>query len=430
MPDRRRRPTAADHYRRLWASESSPNLETFLATLPDLTADELLDVIELDRAERWRRKERVKAERYLRDFPAVGNDPEAALVVIYGEYYLRKEIGELPSLVEYIARFPLHARRLRDQVMWHEAIELNQVIGGNDLPKVEIPGLTIGDLLGRGGMCAVYRAIESETNSEVAVKILDREHLHHPQRVARFRREVGSLMRLRHPNIVHAHRTGDVKGVPYIVMEFCAGGSLATRLAGRPIPPGDAVSVIRNLAFAVEYAHGEGVIHRDLKPGNVLLSAECGVRSAESNSEDLHSALRTPHSALIPKVSDFGLAKCDSGIGSSITASSETLGTPCYMAPELTTGAHDADARTDVYGLGAILYELLTGRPPFVANTPLEVILLVREEPPIAPSKLNSSVPRDLEAICLKCLAKESNERFQSASQLAEAIVHTSSLTT
>lgn len=424
MPERLRRQSPADHYRRLWASEAAPNLESFVARLPELTADELLDVIELDRAERWRRKERVKAERYLRDFPTVGNDPEAALVVIYGEYYLRKELGELPSLVEYIARFPLHARRLRDQVMWHEAIELNTVIGGPPAPTIEIPGLALGELLGRGGMCSVYRAVENETNAEVAVKILDREHLHHPQRVARFRREVGSLMRLHHPNIVRANRTGDVKGIPYIVMEFCAGGSLATRIAGRPLPASEVVAILRSLASAVEYAHGEGVIHRDLKPGNILLqSPPAAVAGPQSETA---VGLETGGFGLgVVKVSDFGLAKCDSGIGSSITASSEALGTPCYMAPELTTGARDADTRTDVYGLGAIFYELLTGRPPFVANTPLEVVLLVREEAPIRPSMLNPAVPPGLESICMKCLAKEPEDRFASAAQLAEAFVHT-----
>jgi eukaryotic-like serine/threonine-protein kinase len=407
MAERRRRPSAADQYRRLWVAGPTPELEAFLATLPQLTPDDLLDVIELDRAERWRRGERIKAERYLRDFPAVRNDPEAALVVIYGEYFLRKEMGETPSLLEYISRFPQHARRLRDQVMWHEAIELNQVIGGAAAPMPDLPGLTIGELLGRGGMCSVYRGVDAQSGGDVAVKILDREHLHHPQRVARFRREVGSLMRLRHPHIVLAHRTDEMKGVPYIIMEFCAGGTLAAHLRGQPLPASDTIEILRALASAVEYAHGEGVIHRDLKPGNVLLSGD-----------------------LTPKVSDFGLAKCDTGVGSSITASRETLGTPCYMAPELATGARDADARTDVYGLGAILYELLTGRPPFVATTPLEVVRMVREELPIPPRALNPAAPFELEAICLKCLEKEPEQRYESARAIIEALPPANSFST
>jgi hypothetical protein len=416
MHDRRRRPTTVDQYRKLWAAGSPPDLKAFLAGLLELTPDDLLDVIEYDRSERWRRGERLKAERYLRDFPTVRNDPEAALVVIYGEFYLRKERGENPSLLEYIGRFPQHARRLRDQVMWHEAIELGQVIGGAPPQIPEIPGLTVAELLGRGGMCSVYRAVDTESGNEVAVKILDRDHMHHPQRVARFRREVGSLMRLRHPHIVRAQRTGDAKGVPYLVMEYCPAGTLAAYLAGRPFDPPDAAEVIYALAAAVAYAHGEGVVHRDLKPGNVLLTNTRGPDAEVAS-------LMTPDSSLlIPKVSDFGLAKCDAGVGSQITASRETLGTPCYMAPELVTGARDADARTDVYGLGAILYEMLTGRPPFVAATPLDVVQLVREQAPTPPSAVYQKVPASLEAACLKCLEKEPEKRFATAAEVLTAI--------
>lgn len=413
MAERRRRPTAADQYRRLWAGDQSPNLKAFLEGLLDLKPDDLLDVIELDRNERWRRGKRVSAEAYLREFPTIKNDPEASLVVIYGEYFLRKEMGEAPSLTEYIARFPLHARRLRDQVMWHEAIELGQVIGGAPASVPQVPGLTMGELLGRGGMCSVFRAVDPQSSNEVAVKLLDRDHLHHPMRVARFRREVGSLMRLRHPHIVRAFRTAEVDGIPYLVMEYCSGGSLIEYLRGKPLFPNDAVDVMRALADAVEYAHREGVIHRDLKPGNVLLAAAINESAREAK-----TSLCGPDSvSLIPKVSDFGLAKCETGPGSSITQSRETLGTPCYMAPELTTGARDADVRTDVYGLGAILYELLTGQPPFVATTPLDVVHMVREQTPISPSSLNSEVPANIENVCMKCLQKEPEQRYASAAE-------------
>jgi len=411
----RRRVTPADQYRKLWGFGPPPDLQEFLSQLPPLSADELLDVIEIDRSERWRKDERVKAEKYLRHFPALAGDQEAALVLIYGEYYLRKELGESPSLMEFLARFPQHARRLRDQVMWHEAIELSPVTGADGPP--EIPGLTVGDLLGRGGMCSVYRATDAETGTEVAVKLLDADHLHHPLRVARFRREVGSLMRLRHPNIVLAIRTGEVRGLPYLVMEYCPGGTLHGYLRGRSVPPRIAASLLRELAGAVEYAHGEGVIHRDLKPGNVLLQGPGPGPLSESR------RLRAENWGLgTAKISDFGLAKCESGAGGSITATRETLGTPCYMAPELTTGARDADARTDVYGLGSILYELLTGRPPFVATAPLEVVRMVREEPPVPPTAMNQIVPPDLEAVCLKCLTKEPEQRYPTAATVAEAL--------
>jgi serine/threonine protein kinase len=406
MLDRRKRPTAADQYRRLWVAGQKPDLEAFLAGLPDLVADDLLDIIEIDRAERWRRNDRVTAERYLSTFPVVCNDAEASLVVIYGEFYLRKELGDNPSLAEYVARFPQHEQRLRDQVMWHEAIELDAGIALSRAP--EIPGLTIGDLLGRGGMCSVYRAVDTATGREVAVKVLDPENLHHPMRVARFRREVESLMRLRHPHIVSAHSTGEARGLPYLVMEYCSGGTLASFLRGRPLPPPRAAGTLKAIAGAVVYAHGEGVIHRDLKPGNVLLVI------SDKRPGNTPSA--------VPKVSDFGLAKCQVDTGANLTATRETLGTPCYMAPELTTGARDADARTDVYGLGAILYELLTGRPPFVATIPLEVVRMVRDESPQPPRSLNPDVPAELEAICLKCLEKIPEQRFESASNVVEAL--------
>lgn len=413
MSERRRRTSPAEQYRRLFVSAQAPVLEAFLAELPELTPDDLLDVIETDRTERWRRGERVLAERYLNDFPVIRDDHEAALVIVYGEYYLRKEFGEGPSLMEFIARFPNFARRLRDQVMWHEAIELGTSL--NTIGTPEIPGLVVGELLGQGGMCSVYQSVDEQTGETVAVKLLDREHLHHPVRVARFRREVGSLMRLRHPHIVLAHRTGDVSGIPYLVMELCEGGTLAKYLAGKPLPRNDVVRVMSAISAAVQYAHSEGVIHRDLKPGNILLCAEADAQGFEC-------AIRSEGHSWVPKVSDFGLAKCESGADSSITATRETLGTPCYMAPELTTGARDADVRTDVYGLGAILYEMLTGRPPFLAATPLEVVRMVREEIPIPPKELNPSVPSKLNDLCVQCLEKEPDDRISTAERLSAAL--------
>jgi eukaryotic-like serine/threonine-protein kinase len=405
----RRRLTPADLYRRAWASGPAPDLAKFVATLPALNPDELLDLIEVDRAERWRRGDRWSAERYLKMFPTLKADPEASLVVIYGEFYLRKELGEVPSLLEYVARFPAHADRLRDQVMWHEAIDLSPVPPG----PPEIPGLDIADRLGRGGMCTVYRATDGQTGAEVAVKVLDRDHRQHPVRVARFAREVGSLTRLAHPHIVHGLRTGEAGGLPYLVMEFCPGGTLAAYLGGKARPPADAAAVIIALAGAVEYAHREGVVHRDLKPSNILLG-----RPDKSNGR----AYRLPNSEFVPKVADFGLAKVAAELGGSLTATREALGTPCYMAPELATGARDADARTDVYGLGAIFYELLTGRPPFTGPTPLDVVRMVREDAPTPPTDVNRAVPPTLNAVCLRCLEKDPKRRYATAIALADAI--------
>jgi serine/threonine-protein kinase len=391
MADSRRGLAPADRYRQAWAV-GTPDLTAFLMGLPPLSPDDLIDVIEVDRAERWRRQQRVPAENYLIAFPQLQTDKEAALVVIYGEFFLRKDLGESPSLLEYIARFPLHAPRLRDQVMWHEALELGP-------PSVAgpptVPGLVVGELIGRGGMCSVYRANDVTTGEAVAVKLLDPGHRVHPVRVARFAREVGSLTRLSHPHIVKAIRTGDAGGLPFLVMEYCPGGTLASQR----VAPSEAAGIVTALAGAVEYAHAQGVIHRDLKPGNVLLT-----RAGQ------------------PKIADFGLAKCAAELGGSLTATRDILGTPCYMAPELATGARDADARTDVYGLGAILYELLTGRPPFVGVEPLQVVVMVREEPPMPPSRVNPEVPPEIEAVCLKCLEKDPQRRYESAAAVGAAL--------
>lgn len=408
-----RRLSPADQYRRAWATGPAPDLAQFLAVLSGLPADDLLDVVEVDRTERWRRGQRVSAERYLADFPALQADPEAALVVIYGEFFLRKELGEQPALLEYVGRFPRFARRLHDQIQWHEAIEMSPVPTA-DPPAV--PGLRMGEQLGRGGMCSVYRAVDEATGLSVAVKMLDPVHRHHPVRLARFGREIGSLTRLSHPHIVRAIRTGEAGGLPYLVMEYCSGGTLA----GRRRSVTDAVRIAAALANAVAYAHAHGVIHRDLKPGNVLLQSD---ERRVMGDECLNSSPITSDASLRPKIADFGLAKVAAEIGGSLTATRDTLGTPCYMAPELATGARDADARTDVYGLGAILYELLTGRPPFVGAEPLDVIRRVREELPDRPVVINREVPAWLEAVCLKCLEKEPERRYPTATAVERALI-------
>jgi serine/threonine-protein kinase len=409
MPETRRRLSPADRYRGAWAADLEPDLTTFLAEFPDVSPDDLIEVIEVDRSERWARGHRVSAERYLKTFPALKADPETALVVIYGEFYLRKELDEAPSLLEYVARFPGHARRLRDQVMWHEAIELSPTSSMGPPP---IPGLEVGDLLGRGGMCSVYRAIDTATGTDVAVKVLDPAQRLQPVRVARFAREVGSLTRLHHPDIVRALRAGEAGGGAFLVMEYCPGGALNAGLAGKPLTPALAAAVVIALAGAVEYAHREGVIHRDLKPSNILLGyGPVGP-----------SSLQVGQDTLRPKVADFGLAKCAEQLGGALTATRDVLGTPCYMAPDLATGARDADARTDVYGLGAILYECLTGQPPFVGPEPLEVVRMVQEDPPVRPSTINPAVPAGLEAVCLKCMEKDPERRIQTAAAVAEAI--------
>ena len=201
--------------------------------------------------------------------------------------------------------------------------------------------------------------------------------------------------RLQHPNIVQVFEVGEHGGLPYFSLEFCPGGSLEKKLAAAPLPPQQAAALVERAARAMHAAHAKGVIHRDLKPANVLF-AEDGT----------------------PKVGDFGLAKMLDEDGR--TATGVLLGTPSYMAPEQADGrAREIGPAADVYALGAILYACLAGRPPFKSATSLETVRQVREQEPVSPRSLNRQVPRDLETICLKCLRKEPQRRYESAEALA-----------
>jgi len=267
---------------------------------------------------------------------------------------------------------------------------------------VAVPGFVLGDELGRGGMGVVYRAEQAALRRTVAVKMILAGHLAGPAARERFRREAEAVARLGHPGIVQVYEVGtwtapDGSQGPYMALEYLPGGTLAGRLAGPPQPGRDAAELVRRVAEAMHHAHAAGVVHRDLKPGNVLL--------AEDGS---------------PKVADFGLARLlDAADGGTRTGA--VMGTPSYMAPEQARGDNRAvGPPADVWALGAILYEALTGRPPFHGADPVETLRLVRDAEPVAPTLLNPAVPRDLETVCLKCLRKEPRQRYASAQELAD----------
>jgi hypothetical protein len=259
------------------------------------------------------------------------------------------------------------------------------------LPDCEVRGE-----LGRGGMGVIYQVWQARLNRMVALKVISARACASPEERARFRTEAEALARLQHPNIVQIHELGEHNDQPYLVLELVEGGSLSRKLAGAPFPPPQAARLIETLARAMHYAHGRGVVHRDLTPSNVLL-AEDGT----------------------PKITDFGLAKKLDEVGQ--TASGAILGTPSYMAPEQARGqSKEIGPATDVYALGAILYECLTGRPPFKAATTLDTLQQVVRYDPLPPRQLQPGVPRDLETICLKSLQKEARKRYGSAADLAE----------
>ena len=265
----------------------------------------------------------------------------------------------------------------------------------DDLPQ--IPGYEVEGRIGRGGMGVVYRARHLRLNRVVAIKMAIAWD--QPSSRERFRREAQAVAALRHPHVVQIYDVGDWEGCPYYAMELVAGGNLA-QLA-KPTSPREAASLLLPLAEAVHAAHSAGIIHRDLKPSNILMEP-----------------------GGTPKVGDFGLSRrLDDASG--LTMDGVLIGTPSYMAPEQAAGTLDAvGAPADVYALGAILYELLSGRPPFRGETPSETARLVIDAEPIPPVRLNPKIPRDLEIICLKCLNKDPARRYPTAAALGDDLRH------
>lgn len=277
-----------------------------------------------------------------------------------------------------------------------------------DVPN--IPGYRIDGVLGRGGMGIVYLATDISLQRQVAIKI----GLTHAQAAnkARFQSEAAALARLQHPHIVQIYGTGTTSnGLSYFVMEYVAQGSLADLIDKKPQPPRDAARLIQLLAKAVHLAHQRGIIHRDLKPGNILLAPQAD-----------EPALNCDWGC--PKIADFGLVKLldTTTPEQQATTTGQVLGTPSYMAPEQARSGKTIGPATDVYALGAILYTLLAGRPPFQGGTSIDVILQMIEEAPPSLKELRPELPDGLIAICEKCLAKKAQDRFASAGELAKVL--------
>ncbi len=289
-----------------------------------------------------------------------------------------------------------------------------------DFPRVD--GYEILHLLGRGGMGAVYKAKQLHLDRVVALKLIRADLGAGAEERARFHTEAEAAARLQHPNIVQVYEVGGQGGVPYIALEFVGGGSLAEHLGGTPLPPRQAAELLEVLARAVHHAHERGVVHRDLKPSNILLAVARGPLSVAPDAETPWADDRPrPRDFGQPKITDFGLAKCLGAAAARQTRTGEILGTPSYMAPEQAAGsAHRLGPACDVYSLGAILYELLTGRPPFVGPTPMDAAMQVLSDEPVPPRRLQPGIPRDLETICLQCLQKDPHRRYASAAELAE----------
>ena len=359
-----------------------------------LSAERHVDEVCVRFESAWQAGQVVKIEEYLGD----ASEPERTallreLLRLEVEYRIRH--GEQPTVDEFRLRFPTYASSIGS---WFPS---EPTIGSGSVPEATtswpiLPGYEIVAELGRGGMGVVYQARHVKFQRAVALKmILAGEHAGAEQ-TARFLAEARAVARLQNSNIVQIHEIGEHNGLPYFSLEYVDGGNLATRLKGNPPSDMEAGRLVELLARTVHYAHGRDIVHRDLKPANILLTSDG-----------------------IPKIADFGLAKI-LGEDSGATRTGSILGTPSYMAPEQASGkAKDIGPAVDIYALGAILYELLTGRPPFRGETMLETLRLVEEQSPPPPHVYNPRVDRALEAICLKCLQKAPADRYLTADALA-----------
>jgi serine/threonine protein kinase len=385
------------------------------------SSEDLLQAVLTAQRRDWISGKRSPASEWFQQYPALAADRAEAAEVVYHEFLLRQELGESADWDGYLLHFPDCAAQLRLLRQADQLVE--ETLSPGEPPHRAgslVDDYEILEQIGCGGMGVVFKARQRSLDRVVALKMIRAGEYASAEQRKRFASEAHAVARLQHPNIVHIHEVGEVDGQPFLSLEYVAGGSLARYLNGTPLPAREAASLLELLARAIDYAHQRGIVHRDLKPGNILLNGEWRGERGERKTGTLPA----------PKITDFGLAK---RLDAEANTNSGAMGTPSYMAPEQVDapvlprserqrGGHTAaiDARTDVYGLGAILYELLTGRPPFRAESPLQTLKQVVEVEPARPRLLNPAVPRDLETVCLKCLAKEPARRYSSAQELAD----------
>ena len=336
-----------------------------------------------------------------------GDDPD--VLRLLDDYLARLQAGEVPDREKLLREHPDLASAL-EVLETLEDVAPSPPVGAapseNETPDASS---TLGELprpfgqyellgeIGRGGMGVVYKARQAGLDRSVAIKMILASHLASPEHVRRFQAEAKAAARVQHSGIVHIHDVGQLHGQHYFAMEYIEGESLAQRIAEKPLDLKSAVRLLATVARAVEHLHQQGIVHRDLKPPNILLDT-----------------------AGEPCLTDFGLAKVFAP-DSEITATGVIAGSPPYMAPEQAAGrSRDVGPATDIYSLGAILFELLTGQPPFRRDNPLDTLMEVLSREPMLPRRLNPRVPRELELICLKCLAKSPADRYSSAGALAD----------
>jgi WD40 repeat protein/tRNA A-37 threonylcarbamoyl transferase component Bud32 len=394
-----RREDVLDRFEAAWEQTGGARLEEFLpppGSEPRLPL--LLELIKIDLERRWARGEEPHAEDYLRQFPELAGPCGLLRELLAAEVQVRRLHGRVPSAME-----------LSERLLGKELLaSLDSTIALRHAPPAPVPEPAViagvqrlgryelRAAVGRGSFATVYRAWDPELRREVALKVPRAELLADPEWRERVLREGRSAARLRHPAIVTLHEAGVAGDTPYLVYDFITGPTLADALRQAGPTPQQAAGWVMRLAEALDYAHRCGVIHRDVKPANVMLDGDGQ-----------------------PLLADFGLARATEA-GATLTREGDVLGTPAYMPPEQAAGRNRAvDGRSDVYSLGAVLYELLGGRPPF-QGTASDVLRQVLHDDPPPPRKLRPGVPLDLETICLKAMAREPAGRYQTAAELAD----------
>ena len=380
----------------------------------------------------WKQGNPISIDALLQTHPELVQSDDSLLELIYGEFCVRESLGDQPTCEQYCQQFPHLAERLERLLEVHRALDcgtpcpadVRQTVQYSDDCSVVIPADTISttrhfpdddgapshqseatpgrfgdyDLLNeidRGGMGIVYRARQIQANRVVALKMILAGKFASKKELRRFYCEAEAAARLDHPNIVPIYEIGEHDGHPFFTMAYVDGPNLATRIAQGPLAQREAAVLVREITAAIEYAHQRGIVHRDLKPANILLN-----RNGQT------------------RITDFGLAK-RIGDQNELTVTGDVVGTPNYMSPEQVNGnPTNVGAHSDIYSLGAILYCLLTGRPPFQAATILETFTQTTQAEPVAPRQLVPTISSDLETVCLKCLQKAPSKRYPTATEL------------
>ncbi len=450
-------PPVSPHPERLVLQESVDSLSASLSDQIESLACELRS--------RWKAGQRDSLEALGPQFAQLSGNSEHLLDLIYHEILIREEFGEIPRLEDYSLRFPEYVDRLHRLFAVHGALENDSSdnIGtdfdsrfshADDSPFDDLtsdrdssendrsgkctpqwprkarvslavdapPGYELLEEIGRGGMAVVYRARQLILNRTVAIKMLLGGSMASQEVLARIQQEARAVAQLQHPGIVQIHEVGEHRGLPFLSLEFVPGGTLHEWLNGQPLSPLEACRIVEQLARITHFAHEQGIVHRDLKPANVLLTERPGGAEAGRTLplEASRSGSASTTMSFFVKISDFGLARV-LGHRSDLTATGQVIGTPSYMAPEQASGSTDEAAPAqDIYSLGAILFELLTGRPPFRGATLFDTLEQVREDEPVPPRRLQPRVPKDLDTVCLKCLEKIPHRRYVTALELAE----------